>query len=207
MLNQGIIEPSTSQWQAPVVLVRKKNAEFRFTLDYRRINSVTVPMSHPLPTMDTVLDFLAEKQPCWFSSIDLINLYFQIPMHPDSKFKTAFCTLSGNYQFTRMPFGLTGAPATAATLINTVLRGLNFNILTAYLDDILIASRPYEDHLNHLSLVFDRLRAANLKLKPSKCTLATQKLLYLGHVFMVCLSIQPKYQLWPLSLPQNPQKK
>ena len=194
MLQNDIIEPSTSNWTSPVCMVRKHDSTMRFAIDFRAINILSVPQFHPLPTLDTVFDFIGEKQPAWFSSIDLFSCYFQIKMDPASKPKTAFTTQSGCWQFKRMPFGLSGAPASAMKLMNMVLKGLQWDILLAYLDDILVMSLSFSKHLEHLALVFDRLRAAHLTLKPSKSSFAKKKLLYLGHV------------LTPEGVSVNPQK-
>ena len=103
-------------------------------------------------------------------------------MHPTDQSKTAFATHDGLYEFTRMPFGLCNAPATFQRLMNNVLEHLRWEMALVYLDDVVIFSHTFDDHLRHIELVLQRLRSANLKAKLQKCTFAQQKILYLGHV-------------------------
>ena len=180
MLNRGIIQPSVSPWSSPIILVKKKDGTDRFVIDYRRLNSVTPKDSYPLPWIDDALDALNGTK--FFSSMDLISGYWQVEMEPESREHTAFITYGGLYEFLVLPFGLTGAPSTYKRLLECVLRNLSYQICLIYLDDILVYSRAFEDHLCHLRQVFDRLRHANLKLKPSKCKFACPQVKYLGHV-------------------------
>lgn len=179
MLNRGIIQPSTSPWASPVILVKKKDGTDSFVLDYRRLNSVTRKDSYPLPRIDDALEALTESQQ--YSLMHLMSGYWQVEMHPASREYTAFTTYGGIYEFLVTPFGLTSAPPTFMRLMECVLRNLTYKICLIYLDDILVYSRTFDDHLFHLRQVFDRLRQANLKLKPSKCHFACAKVPYLGH--------------------------
>ena len=180
MLNRGIIQPSVSPWSSPIILVKKKDGTDRFVIDYRRLNSVTRKDSYPLPRIDDALDALNGTK--FFSSMDLMSGYWQVEMEPGSREHTAFVTYGGLYEFQVLPFGLTGAPSTYQRLMECVLRNLTYKICLIYLDDILVYSRTFEDHLCHLRQVFDRLRHANLRLKPSKCNFACPQVKYLGHV-------------------------
>ena len=180
MLDQGIIQPSVSPWAAPVVLVRKKDGTERFCVDYRQLNKVTKRDSHPIPHIQDTLDCLHGTS--YFSCLDLRSGYWQVEVDDDSKPKTAFATHSGLYEFRRMPFGLANAPSTFQRLMHAVLRGLQYQICLVYLDDIIVYSRSFADHINHLNDVFSRLRSANVKLKPSKCSFARSSVEYLGHV-------------------------
>ena len=180
MLDQGVIEPSESPWASPVVLVRKKDGSLRYCIDYRRLNSVTIKDSYPLPRIDESLDSLSEAK--YFSTLDLASGYWQIGLDEDAKKKSAFCTTSGLYQFKVMPFGLTNAPATFQRLMERVLAGLQWQICLVYIDDVIIFSKTFDEHLRHLSQVFRCLRQAGLKLKPKKCFLFQQKVKYLGHI-------------------------
>ena len=180
MLTRGIIQPSTSPWASPVILVKKKDGTDRFVVDYRRLNSVTRKDSYPLPRIDDALDALNGSQ--LYSLMDLMSGYWQVEMHPASREHTAFTTYGGLYEFLVTPFGLTSAPPTFMRLMECVLRNLTYKICLIYLDDILVYSRTFDDHLFHLRQVFDRLRQANLKLKPSKCHFACAKVQYLGHI-------------------------
>ena len=180
MLDQGIIQPSVSPWAAPVVLVRKKDGTERFCVDYRQLNKVTQRDSHPIPHVQDTLDCLHGTS--YFSCLDLRSGYWQVEVDDESKPKTAFATHSGLYEFRRMPFGLANAPSTFQRLMHAVLRGLQYHICLVYLDDIIIYSRSFDEHLENLNDVFSRLRSANVKLKPSKCSFARSSVEYLGHV-------------------------
>ena len=180
MLAKGIIEPSSSPWSSPVVLVKKKDGTIRFCIDYRKVNGVTVKDSYPLPRIDDCLDALSGSQ--WFCTLDLASGYWQVEMAEKDKEKTAFSTGSGLYQFNVMPFGLCNAPATFERLMERVLVGLPWQILLIFLDDVIVHAKSFEEAVRRLRLVFERLRSANLKLSPKKCVLFQRKVTFLGHV-------------------------
>ena len=180
MLSRDVIKPSVSPWASPVVLVPKPDGSSRFCCDFRNLNKITKKDSYPLPLISESLEALGGAK--FFSSIDLLSGYWQVQMDPASREKTAFVTHAGLYEFTTMPFGLCNAPGTFQRLMECVLRGLTWQIALIYLDDVLVYSRTFEEHLQHLRLVFDRFREAGLKLKPSKCHFGRTKVNYLGHV-------------------------
>ena len=161
--------PSSSPWASPVVLVPKKDGSLRFCVDYRRLNSITVKDVYPLPRVDDILDALGGVK--YFSSLDLASGYWQIALSPDASLKSAFTTHCGLFEFLRMPFGLCNAPATFQCVMQRVLAGLEGHGYFVYLDDVLVASETFADHLNHLREVFSRLKDAGLRLKPQKCKL------------------------------------
>ena len=182
MLDDGIIVESSSPYHSPIVLVRKRNNEWRFAVDYRELNKVTEPQSFPLPHIVDVFDAIADAKAEIFSVLDLKSGYWQVPLDPETAHKSAFITHQGVYQFTRLPFGLMNAPMTFQSLMTKVLRNLNWKVALVYIDDILVFSQNLDDHLNHLKLVFSNLSAANLTLQPSKCKFAVKEVDYLGHV-------------------------
>ena len=180
MLEKQVIQPSSSAWASPIVLVPKKDGTQRFCVDYRRLNAVTKKDVYPLPRIDDILDTLSGTK--YFSTLDLCSGYWQIQLHPKVREKSAFTTHTGLYEFTRMPFGLCNAPATFQRLLQTVLSGLEGKFCFVYIDDILVCSKSFEEHLQHLQEIFERLRKANLTLKPKKCSFLQRQVAYLGHV-------------------------
>ena len=180
MMNSGIIEPSHSCWSSPVLLVRKKTGEMRFCVDYRKLNSLTKPISFPLPLLTDVFDAMSESTPAIFSLLDLKSGYWQIPMDKDSKQKTAFSTHQGSFQWNVLPFGLMNAPSSFQMLMSQVFQGMTFKHLIIYIDDLLVYSKSFTEHLEHLQAVFDCLRGARLKLHPKKCNFALTEVMYLG---------------------------
>ena len=180
MIDRGIVEPSNSPWASNIVLATKKDGKVRFCVDYRRLNDVTVKDAYPLPRVDDCLDSLAGSK--WFSSMDLNSGFWQIGMSPDDKEKTAFITSLGLYQFTVMPFGLANSPSTFERLMENILRGLQWQECLVYMDDVITPSRTFEDGIIRLEHILERFTHANLKLKPSKCTLFQKEIKFLGHV-------------------------
>lgn len=180
MIDRGIIEPSSSPWAANIVLVLKKDGKTRFCVDYRQLNDVTIKDAYPLPRVDECLDSLSNSK--WFSSMDLNSGFWQIAMAPEDKEKTAFNTSLGLYQFTVMPFGLANSPSTFERLMENILRGLQWQECLVYMDDIIVPGQSFSESLETLDHIFQRLSSANLKLKPSKCTLFQKEIKVLGHL-------------------------
>ena len=180
MQSQGIIEPCQSEWASNIVLVTKKDGSIRFCVDYRKLNSLTQKDAYPLPRIETCLDTLSGA--AWFSTFDLRSGFHQVKVNPKDVNKTTFTCHRGTFRFPRMPFGLCNAPATFQRLMDTVLMGLNFDICLAYLDDIIVYSRDLQSHMERLERLFQRLQEANLKLKPSKCSIMQKRVSFLGYI-------------------------
>ena len=179
-LQTGLIQPSDSTWSAPIVFVRKKGGSTRFCVYYRRLNSVTRKDNYPIPRINAALDAISGAK--YFSTLDLRSGYHQVEIDKTSRQYTAFVTSSGLYEFNVLPFGLCNAPPTFQKLMNHVLQGLDGNIWLIYLEDIIIFSSTFEQHLFHLRCVLDRLRAANLALNPGKSSFGQSSVLFPGHI-------------------------
>jgi hypothetical protein len=181
MLREGVIEPSKSAWSSPVVIVRKKDGKPRFCIDFRRVNDVTERDAYPLPQIPATLDKLRGAQ--YLSTLDLEKGYWQVPLSPESRPITAFTVPGrGLMQFRVMPFGLHSAPATFQRLLDSILGPELEPSVFVYLDDIIIVSRTFDEHLDTLREVFKRLRAARLRINTEKCRFCTESIKYLGHV-------------------------
>ena len=141
-------------------------------VDYRRLNNITVRDPFPLPRMDE----------CIFSTLDLASGYHQVMMDENDRQKIAFTNPFGLYDWTRLPFGLANAPAHFSRLMQYVMHPHLFQILLVYLDDLLIYAKTFDEHLERLQAVFDRLREVNIKLNPDKCTLVSPSVTFLGHI-------------------------
>jgi hypothetical protein len=177
MLENGVIRRSTSPWCSPVVLVKKKDGSIRFCVDYRKLNMVTVKDVYPLPRIDEMLDRLGQTR--YFSTMDLASGYWQIEVDEKEKSKTAFSTGQGLYEFNVLPFGLTGAPSTFQRIMDYILMDVPHAMV--YIDDIIVYSVSFDQHLTDLRLVFKHIRAAGLKLKLKKCAWAKAQASFLGH--------------------------
>lgn len=180
MLSKGIIQPSSSPWASPVVLVTKKDGSIRFCIDYRRINRITRKDVYPMPRIDDALDTL--RGASHFSSLDLRSGYWQIPMAEADKEKTAFATPDGLFEFNVMPFGLCNAPATFERMMDSVLRGLRWKICLCYLDDIVVFAPNFSEHIERLGDIFRCLTKAGLQLNSKKCKFGYDQIKVLGHV-------------------------
>ena len=178
MLRMGVIEMSSSPYASPVVLVGKKDGKNRFCVDYRRLNRVTVADNEPIPNIEELMTEIGDAK--FFTKVDLSKGYWQIPVTEKDREKTAFVTQEGQYQFRVLPFGLVNAPAVFTRMMRKLLQGLPH--VLHYIDDILIFSSSWEDHVADVKRVFQRLREANLTARPTKCHLACASVEFLGHM-------------------------
>ncbi|XP_072015789.1 uncharacterized protein [Amphiura filiformis] len=178
MLEMGVISKSNSPYAFPLVAIRKGDGTLRSCVDMRLLNQVTVFDAEPVPDQEEIFSKLSEDQ--YFTKIDLCKEYWQIPMDEASKKYTTFITHNGLYTFNSMPFGLVNAGATFSRVMRTLLSGLKK--VDNYIDDILIHTVTWEEHLERLTQVFKRLKQANLTAKPSKCFVACREVEFLGHV-------------------------
>ncbi|KAI5616012.1 hypothetical protein C0J50_10699 [Silurus asotus] len=178
MLEMGVIEPSSSKWSSPVVIVPKKDNTLRICIDFRQLNSQSQFDAYPMPRIDDLLEKIGGAK--YVTTLDLCRGYWQVPLEKTSRPYTAFRTPLGLFQFTVLPFGLHGAPATFQRLMDQVLQG-GKELLAAYLDDVVVHSKTWADHLNHLEQTLRRIQEAGLTLNVAKCVWAKAEADYLGY--------------------------
>lgn len=181
MLELNIVEPSKSPWSSPIVLLDKPDGTRRFCINFKAVNAVTKPDAYPLPKVTHILDRLRDAR--YLSSLDIKSAFWQIPLDPKSKEKTAFSVPGrGLYHFNAMPFGLHNAPATWQRFIDHVLGPELESNVFVYLDDIIVIGSDFETHLEVLDRVFQKLRDAKLTINKAKCKFCRPELKYLGYM-------------------------
>ena len=180
MIESDVIRPSISPWASPILLTKKADGSTRFCIDFRKVNNITKKDSYPICNITESLESLKGSQ--WFSIMDLQSGFWQVPIKEEHKEITAFTTGRKLYEFQVLPFGMTNSPATFARLMEKVLENLQWEICLIYIDDILVFARDFQELLDRTQIIFDRLVAAGLKLKPSKCQFGIQKVCYLGFI-------------------------
>ncbi|XP_072181443.1 uncharacterized protein [Diadema setosum] len=172
LLDRGVIEPSESPRAANIVLVKKKDCSKRLCVDNRDLNEVTIRDAYPIPRIDETLDALGSAK--WFSTLDLSSGYWKVALDPDAQEKTSFIVRNGLYKWKVMPFGLTNAPATFERLMEKVMKGLQWEILLIYLDDVSVYGRTVEEEIEPLNVTLSRLRGAHLKTKAQQVSFVLQ---------------------------------
>ena len=177
MLEMGVVRPSTSPYASPIVMVKKKDGSNRVCVDFRKLNKITEVDPEPMTTAEDLFRRLSGKK--YLSKIDLTKGYWQIPVAPEDVHKTAFVTPDGQYEFTRMPFGMVNSGATLVRGLRKILDGMP--IVGSYIDDIVIYSDSWEDHIRTLKELFGRLRKARITARPTKCLLGASRMEFLGH--------------------------
>lgn len=185
LLDNKIIRPSISPYSAPVWIVPKKmdasgQKKYRMVIDYRKLNEHTIEDKYPLPRIDEILDNLGRCT--YFTTLDLAQGFHQIEMDPDSIEKTAFTVNNGHYEYLRMPFGLKNAPATFQRMMDEVLKEYLYKFCFVYMDDVVIFSKSLQEHLQHIKLIFQRLKEVNLKIQLDKSEFLCKEVAFLGHV-------------------------
>ena len=177
MLEIGVVRPSTSPYTSPIVMVKKKDGFNSLCVDFRKLNKITEVDPEPMTTAEDLFQRLSGKK--YLSKIDLTKGYWQIPVAPEDVHKTAFVTPDGQYEFTRMPFGMVNSGATLVRGLRKILEGMPG--VGSYVDDIVIYSDSWEDHIKTLKELFGRLRKARITARPTKCLLGASRMEFLGH--------------------------
>ena len=179
LLDDGVIRPSKSNYSSPIFLVPKGEKEFRPVVDYRVLNSKILVDSTPLPDLHSCFHWFSNAR--FFTSLDLNSAYHQIPLAESCRKYTAFATDWNLYEFCRVPFGIAVGAQVLTRLLDKIFSDIKFKFIYNYLDDLVIYSNTFEEHLIHIREVLDRLKKANLTVKLSKVKFASQELSFLGH--------------------------
>ena len=179
MLRAKQIRPSSSSWSSPALLVAKPDGSTRFVVDFRKLNQITIKDEYPLPSIEDTINQLAGYS--WFTKLDLKSGYLQIPLREEDKQKTAFKTKDGLYEFNVLPPGLKNAPPSFQRIMDSLLEYGRSSFCLVYLDDIIVFSKCFTEHLDHVKSVLDRLRSFNFQLNPAKCVFFLEEMDYLCH--------------------------
>ena len=203
LIDKEFIVPSQSPVAAPVFFVKKPDGSLRLVVDYRPLNKITIKDDYPIPKIQDLINRLGKAK--WFTKIDLQKGYYQVEIAEEDRWKSAFKTRYGTFQFLVMPFGLSGAPATFQRLMQNIFINELDEFVVIYLDDVLVYSRTREEHMQHLRRVLEKAREHKLFLQLPKCEIVKQRVNYLGFVIEPGkVSADPKkvktIQEWPEEL-------
>ncbi|CAF3326464.1 unnamed protein product, partial [Rotaria sp. Silwood2] len=179
MTQTNQIRPSNSPWSSPVIIHKKKDGGIRFLVDYRKLNSVTKKDCFPQPTTEELLNRLGGHR--FYTKLDLKSGYFQLPIHETDKEKTAFITQDGLWEFNVLPQGIMNGPPTFQRTMHNLLGYGRWDYVMVYLDDILIFSHTFNEHLHQLNEILSILAKANFQVNPDKCSIAVQEIDFLSH--------------------------
>ena len=185
LLAAGVIaEENGSPFASPIVMIRKRDNTWRFCVDFRRLNAVSIPLYHELPLLDDILDLMTRNKAKYMTTLDMRSAYHQLGITEESSYKTTFCTPHrGSYKYLRLPQGHCQSPYWMTVALNQLFRHQIGSYLLVYLDDIICISESSDQHLKHLQTIFEKFRGANLKLHPKKCKFFQTEVKYLGFIF------------------------
>ena len=186
LLTNDFIEPCQSAWASPCILVPKPNGSYRFVTDFRKLNLCSITDSYPIPRLDDCIDTIGHSK--FVSTFDLLKGYWGVPLTDRAKKVSAFCTPDGLYQYKVMAFGMKNAPATFQRMINRVIQDIPN--CTAYIDDIVVYSDTWQDHVRQICMLFDNLSKANLTVNLVKSQFCKSSVTYLGHI-VGCGHVRP----------------
>ena len=196
LLKKGYIRPSKSPWTSPMVTVRKPDGTARICVDFKAINSVTEPIPFYMPRVEEVLESVGKS--CVISKLDLCKGYYQVPMEPDHICKTAFMCHQGRFEFLRMPFGVRNAPAIFQEMMQKLFCEYS-EFCSPYMDDLIVFSTSWDDHVIHVRKVLDKLRSAGLTANPAKCHWGGKRMEFLGHLVGEGRMSVPKHRVETLT--------
>jgi len=184
LLKAGLIEESCSPFASPVTLAYKREEEktkTRMCIDFRELNKLLIPEPHPFPLIEEIIAKTRDSE--WFSALDINSAFWAIPLRIKDKYKTAFVTQDGHWQWKCLPFGLKTSPAIFQRILSNIIRRNNLNTFCInYIDDILIFSKSFEEHMEHLEKLLKAINKEGFRLKFTKCNFAKNEVKYLGHV-------------------------
>ena len=200
----GYIRESSSNWASPMVTVKKPDGSARLCIDFKAINAITTPLPFYMPRVEEVLDRVGKSKV--ISKIDLSKGYYQVMMHPDDIQKTAFACHQGKYEFLRMPLGVRNAPAVFQELMTKLFRN-HKAYCSPYMDDLIVYSSSWKEHVGHVREVLSILRTACLTANPAKCHWGGMQMEFLGHMVGEGLMAIPQHRVQALAKYTKPTSK